>query len=630
MPSQRNPRSARQTLFTRQRAKQVLSHAEKLHADGESSQALEFLAHNLEGEHLRELLDNFAAPISDCGSEHGYAFRHQTMFSVGSPSPEAMAFINRCLEMLLERWSEITRWIIFLIQDSPQSSLTAEPVMTRCLGIVQQTIMAADDNTYKAQIVASPCTIDVVIQFLCLKNPLTGRPLRVPRRRSEPCFISGLLSTTVTGSDAGYSSMALRLASLDRQTTTDLVKCILERIQSLSPSGIANVATVPTAFSDLPILLTILRVLPHSQAKRQFAQCSILSEAARVVGCLANEAIQRREKAQKGKYISLVGSSTEHCDSFRLLQTTIRKDRPLHRDNLPLENSARDLLYWLTDSKVFQAAKKGGLCMDLFNELRAIPRSPAVKVFHDAYASALQCCERIFESRKAITVRLCCNVKHQSPIQEHEDPTGFKREDWQLFHSKECSEASHSRMELRQAGFTERYRRDKTVFLVGLANLYFPDMTTLRREDRLGRHPGLMNRPDIDPPLISFDLTGTALLMKNQFTSYAHETLATFFKRCTFNSHDQERILHCAREMKRSPDTTLLVTGNFLDLQIHTSVCVQMQYSASSAPGKRYKAVSSVSNVGIRSKRGPPKGESEIEGLKLTAQVFQALMRALE
>ncbi|TEB28114.1 hypothetical protein FA13DRAFT_1794342 [Coprinellus micaceus] len=256
---------------------------------------------------------------------------------------------------------------------------------------------------------------------------------------------------------------------------------------------------------------------------------------------------------------------------------------------------------------MFLAAKKGGWNKTLFQDLdKSTTRLPRTKSIQEAYALALGLCEPTFEGKRGNLVRLCCSMTHSNPIQKQEDVQSLKicsrchsvvycseacqREDWVAFHSKECHEVYRHQRELEKAGLTERYRRDKAMFLAFVATRFLGD----RNPTYFGR-----SMKDDDLPLHLFDFTGVTLRITNHFVGIVEQTLADFFSQYVITPHAQG------------------FDGAFIDRRIVTTICIQMQYSPYSTDGERYKVIKAVSSAKLRSSLPEPEPLTEAD-----AQLF--------
>jgi hypothetical protein len=149
--------------------------------------------------------------------------------------------------------------------------------------------------------------------------------------------------------------------------------------------------------------------------------------------------------------------------------------------------------------------------------------------------------------------------------------------------------------QLKEAGISVRYRRDKLLLLVRIVNELLPGLPVLRREQQ--SREIAYSSPVVGSHILAFDFTGVMLRLVNSLTSYVEDTLPRFFKTRNIERHPQARILQCAREVQRSPDSLLLVAGTFISSRTLTTICVKMQYSANAADGEKYRAINTVFNT---------------------------------
>ncbi|TEB28115.1 hypothetical protein FA13DRAFT_830817 [Coprinellus micaceus] len=285
---------------------QIIEKASQLFTPRNRSAAGTYLAHAMDRDLFCIMLDSFETePISpeadlDFLSSHQSAMAAMRSMSdlatvmacldaampppgCSPPDNPVLAFVNQYMEVILERWGEILRWITFFIKYVPQSLPTWDKVMHSCAQVIEFSLKNADDNPCKGEIVTLPSTIDCILLLLCLRNPSTGQPSYL-RDHGNMCSICTLVCASAL-SEIGNASVALRLASLDSSTTIEVTKSFLERIQGVLPRTV-NANTVGVAAKELTQFLTSIWTLAPKQSRRA------ISEATRVVSQVANGAIQ--------------------------------------------------------------------------------------------------------------------------------------------------------------------------------------------------------------------------------------------------------------------------------------------------------------------------------------------------
>ncbi|TEB28086.1 hypothetical protein FA13DRAFT_1816049 [Coprinellus micaceus] len=139
-------------------------------------------------------------------------------------------------------------------------------------------------------------------------------------------------------------------------------------------------------------------------------------------------------------------------------------------------------------------------------------------------------------------MRLCCSFKHQDPFVPYEETTRAKicsgcrsafycseacqEEDWIVFHSQECPHAACRQIRLGLLGVSERYRRNKLAFLVGVAALTLPQLPKLRAQDR--DTTSFAERTEGDLPVVVFHASRDAFLLERRFDVWFIQTVSSF------------------------------------------------------------------------------------------------------
>ena len=138
---------------------------------------------------------------------------------------------------------------------------------------------------------------------------------------------------------------------------------------------------------------------------------------------------------------------------------------------------------------------------------------------------------------------------------------------------------------MKEARFTKRYWRDKTMFLVNAANQFLPE----------GAHNSM------ELSVYMFDFTGMVMQETNCFIALVERPLSDkIFSVVKIPPHTQERIQQCAREAKASvlkASDVIMVAGMFIDSRVVTTIFVQMQHSPQSTDGERYRVIKTVCSV---------------------------------
>jgi hypothetical protein len=112
-------------------------------------------------------------------------------------------------------------------------------------------------------------------------------------------------------------------------------------------------------------------------------------------------------------------------------------------------------------------------------------------------------------------------------------------------------------------GVSERYRRNKLTFLVGVAALTLPQLPKLRAQDR--DTTSFAERTEGDLPVVVFHAFRDAFLLERRFDVWFIQTVSSFLSSYQEGLGVQAhvRAMEFAKDMKQNPGSSVLVAGIF-------------------------------------------------------------------
>ncbi|KAJ3512265.1 hypothetical protein NMY22_g15386 [Coprinellus aureogranulatus] len=465
--------------------------------------------------------------------------------------PNLQPLMDKCLEVLYERWEDIRKWMMHCARRMSHARSVAhvhwENVMMYCTATIGFIAFDPEKNRFKQEIAAMSSTIDVVLRFLRVVDPRTGRPLALaPNSNIRNCY-------EAHGRDLRLGAQRLHAG------------------QANGPEG-----QLRAQGNNLSVRRPFRRLHP-----------SVVDAAIRLLVWLATwpSLAPHAIEGLFGKGIIPVILLTLGMENFVFLQLQ------------QVEGCSYRLLPFLTDSRTYFAAKDGGSNTVAFLDKNSrSDMHPDLQRVYDEYILAFRCCREAFEDRKH-PVQICHNLKHQPPQDDSAYDAAIdiktcsgcrvayycskacQEEDWTNFHSKECSQLSKT----DQARPSARIEREKLTLLEVLANRFLPSLPNI-----------IANQPtDTDgySKVHVFDLAGPLFRTtdKHKFAQYKSMTLGTYFKtyETVVKDNVKGRIRQCAVDVKTNPKGTTLVAGTFVTQRAIVSICAKMHYDAARAVGER-------------------------------------------
>lgn len=345
--------------------------------------------------------------------------------------PKLDPLVDQCLEMVHERWGDVTKSIMFLAQTIVPVDPEWADVMPACLLVIEPLAYQPEKNHFQQDIITMPATVDVLFHFLRLTDAQTGRPTTLHFKHGSDCLIAKIFAFFVA-SETGASSLSSRLGSLPQETRKEVVRAFARRFQDV----LAKSRDEPTQRSNIgQTLFSLIRatcgfltpmapgdeyahrklVFEATRTLSRFTEDAALRKLARLDPAMLNACVNdlcslARKKGMSARVMERLFEGGIVSCLLRSLPHAVTGAHPWQG----VRGQVCDLLPFLTDSRCFNAAKKAGTNAQLFKEFEGQPRSTPFQSIYSAYSLALRCGESAFSERKK-AIQMCYNVQVSQP-----------------------------------------------------------------------------------------------------------------------------------------------------------------------------------------------------------------------
>lgn len=344
-------------------------------------------------------------------------------------SSRLQSLMDACLEKLHLRWADVAKWIMLCAEKiSPADFIPGHwnTVLHYCDRILEPILFYPETNHFKREIATTDATIDILFCLLRITDPRTGRPARleIDPLTGSRCTIARIFGMSVQ-SETG-DSVSARLNSLSLPTKQEVIQSIIGRIQDIlsmrrdKPEDIAEINA--DIVNLVPSSCTLVKAL---DAGGEFAHRDILFECTRTLLTVLEDVATKKlpkpdsldfsinELVTLAAWPSLAHRAMEGLFEGGIIPCILRSLLYTNTTDPRLQGlkePAWRLLPFVTDSRIYHAAKKGGGNFDLFKELEAIPKSKPAESIYNAYSSALRFCKAAFAD-KDCPVEMCYSLK---------------------------------------------------------------------------------------------------------------------------------------------------------------------------------------------------------------------------
>lgn len=151
--------------------------------------------------------------------------------SQGHIIPGVQKFHEQCIQVLVERWTDVLKWMLSLvIVERGHLSRNSDPMVALCAQVLRYTVYQVCPEPSKEEFVAIPATIDFVYFLLCERIGLPSLDYYhyIPYTHTKPCEIVALLPQVMT-SGQGARYLILRLKSSSRKLRHRIVRALVSR-----------------------------------------------------------------------------------------------------------------------------------------------------------------------------------------------------------------------------------------------------------------------------------------------------------------------------------------------------------------------------------------------------------------
>lgn len=343
-------------------------------------------------------------------------------------STALQAVMDECLALLLLQWGDITIWIIFLIRRGSPSNFEWTNVLLYSIDILEVTVGRLEEDQYRQQFISLPSTIDILLLLLSLTDSRTRKPITLPSSFSDTCSIAHLLGSYTKGADR-QQNINSRLLSLGRKQSRRFTSSLLSRVQDLAtPENMRDPSVAAETLFNL--FGGVAGLLFTNNLKRDFERIHFIVEIARAMRTVIEKGVAL--KLQDNMYwrhmteciFFIVTFVTSHQGPRLSYQAILGGLLPCLFHALPLakypslpnglQHEALRILYYLTDSRAFRAAKDAGSMETLESCMQGTSESQRerAKYVYDAYSTAFRGASLAFDRRRTVTA--CCSLKVRS------------------------------------------------------------------------------------------------------------------------------------------------------------------------------------------------------------------------
>jgi hypothetical protein len=221
------------------------------------------------------------------------------------PPPDVVAFRKRCLEILVESWAEVMKWLVFVMLISPSASNTRE-VLSVCVDTLFPIVATSDveptSDALAEELVYLPYTIDFLLLLLAQRDPSNGRYHYIGD--TYGCKIVGLLNEYVKNS-AAFTHLLARLRSVKPSTRRGILRSLVYRAREIA-EGVVGVeeerhthAMMSAMQSLYALIFCTSQLLIHPALHASFAQRDFLFEYASALSILSEHAHKRYPESRE-------------------------------------------------------------------------------------------------------------------------------------------------------------------------------------------------------------------------------------------------------------------------------------------------------------------------------------------
>ncbi|KAF5332826.1 hypothetical protein D9611_005486 [Ephemerocybe angulata] len=532
-------------------------------------------------------------------------------------SPAHASFQEKCFQILVERWSDITQWMGYLTAHRPTGLQIDQIPM-----VMASVLFTAFDNPipWHQEIMHRPATVVYLLSLLQELDRRTGKYCYAVEG-SNRCLIMAALSKYLLCAD-GRATLLSHIKASKPSTRRRIVTAIVERPMRIVGSVQADRANLVLAAADSVDVLCLFasKVAYDATLLPIFLRRNLWGELGSAVCALADMAAKGRSSDRAACWqvlarsiaaitggIDLVvhGTSVDTASLGEMLCPFLEPGvLPRAVEGIKFLKGDPEALGWL--SRSFQDVAP--YCT-ISRIAQAALRCPAFgeegwDMAHFTISRAVESGFSAFKARDGIAVNMCGNIKHLRPCESNHAgeysslrkcgscesvvycSLECQREDWDNGHRVECA----SLLKLGEghkftSPSTLEIRRDQLVYLEHLANKRLPP--AFAQDGSLPAHPytvALFNatRPDG----ITYDI-------QHRMDIHAQAIWGPI------DGPWSERVGRCVLHAVKDPKSFTIVEGIFeFNFSVASYVLAEMRYDPDAPSPRKFSVVNSVFRQG--------------------------------
>ncbi|KAJ2914615.1 hypothetical protein MD484_g5805, partial [Candolleomyces efflorescens] len=578
--------------------------------------------------------------------EHALAAVHNLSVvfdSAGRLKTEASTiYYSRCFDMLLERWSDVVRWMVYVIVNAPAAANDDNIIVVFAHTLNQILRHTSTPNPRKEELRSIPYTSNLICVLLCWTSPGRGYYF-ASQSSSDACIIISLLDGFARSEDGCYH-FKTQLKSLGSRARRKVLESLVHRPEFWLRDPFTN-ARLQATLVTLELLVRGLKsILPDKAIMADCVRLDIVPKYSNAFYLFCDRLISSRAVGGRSRISSWRSYFAALISFFHDIVLNRAKDRRkafkdmkcqlvvcalqciLHVDDeVPNKNTAlgfilTDTINYLTYSDVYRA-----LLPDypgaLVAEVRGRDISKEVYLMCLRWEQRFVLASEAFDKRQDIPINMCNNLKHSTmsatASEVERGPMACSRchtaiycseacqeDDWNAFHSKECKPLSTIYQERKSTHdwISISVRQDHLAYIEYLAN----NLTTgAPKSSWPFTNPPDFPIPD-DSPIRPYHPTSTIMLLDttqyNILSACPRHPLRHhhhIFWRVINSQALEPRIQAFVKEAEERPDEVILVEGIFVyDGETSIFVLAKMSYDPERPTRERYKVMNSLWRMG--------------------------------
>lgn len=348
------------------------------------------------------------------------------------PSQPSGSFYSRCFDMLLERWTDVVKWMVYVIVNAPAAANDDNIIVVFAHTLNQILRHTATENAQKEELRSIPYTSNLICVLLCWTSPSRGYYF-ASQTSSDPCIIISLLEGFVRAED-GCHHFQTQIKSLSSRSRRKVLESLVLRPQFWLSDPLTN-SRLQATLVTLELLVRALKIILLDPAiMAECTQLNIVSDYSTAFHLFCDRLITPRTAGGQSRITSWRSFFAALISFFHDVVLNLAKDRRkafrdmkcqlvacalqcmLHVDNeVPDKNTAlgfilTDTVNYLTYSDVYRALLPD-YPGELIAKVRARDISKEVRLNCLRLEQRFVLASETFDKRKDIPINMCSNLK---------------------------------------------------------------------------------------------------------------------------------------------------------------------------------------------------------------------------